>query len=138
MANFNVIDVETANADRSSICQIGVVKVRSGEIKDEWMSMIDPEDWFDSFNSGIHGITDQDVIDQPTLPEVEHQLKGQLEGEPLVSHTSFDRVALDQAMSKYSLHPLQVQWLDSAKVVRRAWPDQFSNRLGIEKSCRGT
>ena len=45
---FNSIDVETANADRASICQIGIVHVRNGEIEDQWQTLINPEDWFES------------------------------------------------------------------------------------------
>ena len=33
MLTFNSIDVETANADRASICQIGIVHVRGGQSK---------------------------------------------------------------------------------------------------------
>ena len=50
IATFNAIDVETANADRSSICQIGIVHVRDGRIQDTWKALINPEDWFDWFN----------------------------------------------------------------------------------------
>ena len=34
MLTFNSIDVETANADRASICQIGIVHVRDGVVAD--------------------------------------------------------------------------------------------------------
>ena len=47
MLTFNAIDVETANADRASICQIGIVHVRDGEIEDRWQTLVNPEDWFD-------------------------------------------------------------------------------------------
>ena len=43
MLTFNAIDVETANADRASICQIGIVHVRDGEIEDRWQTLVDPE-----------------------------------------------------------------------------------------------
>ena len=36
MLTFNSIDVETANADRASICQIGIAHVQDGEIRDQW------------------------------------------------------------------------------------------------------
>ena len=45
--NFDAIDVETANADHSSICQIGIVHVWNGQICDKWVSLVYPEDWFD-------------------------------------------------------------------------------------------
>ena len=39
MPTFNAIDVETANADRASICQIGIVQVRDGKIRDRWQTL---------------------------------------------------------------------------------------------------
>ena len=57
MLTFNAIDVETANADRASICQIGIVHVRDGAIHDRWQTLLNPEDWFDPWNVSIHGIT---------------------------------------------------------------------------------
>ena len=134
MPTFNAIDVETANADRASICQIGIVQVRDGEIRDRWQSLIDPEDWFDELNISIHGIDERKVRDSPTLPQVRGVLRERLRGSVVVSHTSFDRVAFERAMTRYSLEQLQVTWLDSAKVVRRAWPDRFGRKgYGLNK-----
>lgn len=125
MLTFNSIDVETANADRASICQIGIVHVRNGEIVDRWQTLIDPEDWFDPWNVSIHGIDKGDVRNSPTLPDVRDELRSRLRGSILVSHTSFDRIAFERAMTRYDLEQLQVTWLDSAKIARRAWPDRY-------------
>ena len=125
MLTFNSIDVETANADRASICQIGIVHVRDGEIEDQWRTLVNPEDWFDPWNVSIHGIDDTDVRNSPTLPEARDELRARLRGSVLVSHTSFDRVAFERAMARYDLEQLQVTWLDSAKIARRAWPDRY-------------
>ena len=125
--NFNAIDVETANADRSTICQIGIVHVRDGQIRDRWVSLVDPEDWFDDWNVDIHGISEETVRGAPTLPELDDELRDRLGASVVVSHTSFDRVAIERAMEKYSLDQPQLTWLDSAKVVRRAWPDRYSS-----------
>ena len=38
--NFVSIDVETASADMSSICQIGIAKYIDGELVDQWESLI--------------------------------------------------------------------------------------------------
>ena len=128
MLTFNSIDVETANADRASICQIGIIHVRDGKIRDQWTTLIDPEDWFDPWNIGIHGIDKNSVIGSPILPEVRDELRRRLRGSVLVSHTTFDRVAFERAMTKYNLDQLQVTWLDSAIIARRAWPDEYSVR----------
>ena len=77
---FNAIDVETANADRASICQIGIVHVRDGEIEDRWQTLVNPEDWFDPWNVSIHGIDEDDVRDSATLPEVRTELRARLRG----------------------------------------------------------
>ena len=53
--SFVAIDVETANADLASICQIGLVTFADGQIVSEWQSLIDPEDEFNEINISIHG-----------------------------------------------------------------------------------
>ena len=128
MLTFNSIDVETANADRASICQIGIVHVLQGEIVDHWQSLVNPEMWFDPWNTSIHGIKESAVKHSPTLPEVRDELRARLSGTVLVSHTSYDRVAFERAMTRYNLEQLQVTWLDSAKIARRAWPSSYGQR----------
>ncbi|MDE0155231.1 MAG: exonuclease domain-containing protein [Gammaproteobacteria bacterium] len=125
---FNAVDVETANSDRSTICQIGIAHVVDGQISDRWSTLVNPEDEFDDFNISIHGITAKQVQRAPALLEVREELRQRLRGQVLVSHTSFDRSAFETAMDKYGLDQLQVYWLDSAKVVRRAWPEEFCQR----------
>ncbi len=39
MISFTAIDVETANAVRASICQLGIVRVENGAIVDLWESL---------------------------------------------------------------------------------------------------
>ena len=137
MLTFNAIDVETANANRASICQIGIVSVREGEIAEYWQSLIDPEGWFDPFNIHIHEIGPNDVKGSPTLPQVHDELRRRLQGSIAVSHTPFDRVALERAMDRHGLEQLQVKWLDSARIVRRAWPDLFGRRgWGLKNVAR--
>ena len=43
MRDFAAIDFETANYERSSVCSVGVVIVRNGEIVDSFYSLIQPE-----------------------------------------------------------------------------------------------
>ncbi len=126
--NFNVVDVETANRDRSTICQIGIAHIVDGQVVDRWCTLIDPEDEFDDWNIKIHGITQADVQGAPTMPEVREELRQRLRGQILVSHTPYDRGAFEMAMDKYDLEQLQVYWLDSAKIARRAWPEKFGQR----------
>lgn len=122
---FAAIDVETANADLSSICQVGVAIFRGGSHVDSWSSLIDPEDDFDDFNIAIHGIDVHKVRGAPTWPRVAETLRGLLAGSVVACHTPFDRAATTLACEKHKVTQFNCQWLDTARVVRRAWPEQF-------------
>ena len=119
---FNAIDVETANSNPASICQIGIVSVRDGTINEQVSLLVNPETHFNDFNVRLHGIDQEAVSESKALPGLEVRLRWLLEGTVLVSHTGFDRRALDGAMQRYGLRPLRARWLDSAMVARRAWP----------------
>lgn len=120
--NFVVVDVETANPSLSSICQIGIASFRDGALQGSWESLVNPEDYFDGMNVSIHGIDEERVKSAPAWPVLYPQVDRLLEGNIVVSHTLFDRTALRRACEKYSLTAREYQWLDSARVVRRAWP----------------
>ena len=55
-------------------------------------------------------------------------LSSRLRGSVLVSHSSFDRTAFEQATDYYELEQLQVTWLDSVRIARRTWPDRYGRR----------
>lgn len=126
MDSFTVIDVETANADLESICQVGVVRFMDGGLSGQWASLVNPGDYFDPFNVAIHGIDEETVVDAPTFDEVYRKLLPMLSDQVVVSHTHFDRVAIERVCEHYGLTPITCTWLDSARIVRRAWPDRYA------------
>ncbi|WON74775.1 exonuclease domain-containing protein [Nitrosospira sp. Is2] len=133
---FVAIDFETANADLASICQVGIATFQDGELIETWESLINPLDYFDWFNVEVHGIDEYDVVDAPTFPQVASEILRRIENRVVVSHTSFDRTALYQAMVRHKLAEVPCQWLDTARVVRRAW-GQWSHRgYGLTNVCR--
>ncbi|WP_235823703.1 exonuclease domain-containing protein [Azohydromonas sediminis] len=133
---FVAIDVETANPDIASICQIGLAAFEDGHLVETWSSLIDPEDEFDEWNVAIHGIGPQMVRGQPTFPQVVEQLRSMLGGQITVCHTHFDRSSFVRAFERYSLSPISTTWLDSARVARRTWSDVAWGGYGLEKLCR--
>ena len=118
--DFIALDVETANAGLASICQLGTVTFHSGQVVDQWQTLVNPEDYFDGINVAIHGITPEMVEDAPTFPQVAGVLRSTLKGHVVVSHMPFDQVALSRAAERYRLPNLECTWLDSARVARRA------------------
>lgn len=134
-ATFVAIDVETANPDMASICQIGMAKFSDGELVEEWVSLVDPEDDFYGKHISVHGIEPHAVAGQPKFPQVFEQLRAFLSGSIAVSHTPFDRLAIHRAAEKYSLPPIDTNWLDSSRVVRRTWSDLAQKGYGLSNVC---
>lgn len=135
--DFIAIDVETANADLASICQVGVAIFRDGVYVDSWSTFVDPEDFFDGMNVSIHGITEDDVKGSPTWRAVAPDLNRLLAGSVVACHTHFDRIATTLASERYETPVLNCQWLDTARVVRRAWPEQFAVKgYGLHKVAK--
>lgn len=123
--SFVCLDVETANCRRESICQIGLVTVCNGSIVDEFSTLVNPNDWFDPFNEEIHGISEKKVQNAPTFDEIYNEICNRIGNRIVVSHTSFDKIAILRVVEKHNLNPPSIVWLDSARIARRAWPDRF-------------
>lgn len=132
---FTAIDVETANTDMASICQIGIAIYVGEVLQEEWKTYVDPEDYFDPRNTSVHGIVESTIAGAPILPDITEKIREFLEDHLCVCHTHFDRVAMQQAFQKYDLEHPGCEWLDSARVVRRTWK-QFAQRgYGLENVC---
>jgi len=124
---FVAFDVETANFDYSSICQIGIVRFHDEKPVHTFEWLVNPEGWFDEINVSVHGISEIMVADAPIFPDFYSAIRTWLDGQIVACHSHFDRVALCRATEKYNLPEIKCTWLDTARVVRRAWP-QFSQR----------
>ena len=124
---FVALDVETANPDLASICQVGVVAFANGVVSESWQSLVDPDDEFHPINVSIHGIDETAVSGAPRFSDVAPRISELLAGQVVASHMGFDRVALSRACQKFGLPVLDCKWLDTARVCRRAWT-QFARR----------
>jgi DNA polymerase-3 subunit epsilon len=130
--DFVAIDVETANPDFASICQVGVAMFRDGTLLDTWESLVDPEDYFDEMNVAIHGIGERTVHGAPKWQAVNELLAPWLQGHVIASHTPFDRAAIFRACEKNGIPPPHnCTWIDTARVVRRAWPAFAKKGYGL-------
>jgi DNA polymerase-3 subunit epsilon len=135
--NFISIDVETANEDMSSICQIGIAVVEDGEITGSHSWYVDPEDYFNPVNVNIHGITENTIKNSPPFNIHAAAINDALKGHFLICHTHFDRVAMKKVAEKYGLPEIDCVWVDSARITRRAWKDEFgSSGYGLSNVCQ--
>jgi DNA polymerase III subunit epsilon len=128
---FAVIDLETANEDLASICQVGIASFCDGVLTEGWKTLVDPDDYFSPVNISIHGIDEQCVRGAPRFPDILPEVSKRLSGCITVSHTPFDRSALRKACERCDEPTDELTWLDSARVVRRAWPQFAKSGYGL-------
>jgi DNA polymerase-3 subunit epsilon len=129
--DFVAFDVETANPDLASVCQIGVVEFRGGTLVSRWKSLINPQDFFDPINVAVHGISEPMVKDAPTFPDIAAELCTRFAAPAVCHHTAFDRAAIRAVHERHSLDVPVVPWLDTARVVRRTWRDRARAGYGL-------
>jgi DNA polymerase III epsilon subunit-like protein len=123
---FFALDVETANHDRGSICQVGVACVRPDDRIETWVTLVDPQTDRWVF-SGLHGITNTMVQGAPGIGAVIDALDGMLDGRTVYQHSGFDRSAVRAACSALDRAEPAWDWQDSVGVARRAWPELKGN-----------
>lgn len=96
MEDFVALDLETANANLASICEVGLVRFRNGEPVERWSRFVaPPDDLFFFENTWIHGISEKHCMNAPTFLEVSNPMLDFIGGLPLVAHhTGFDMAAI--------------------------------------------
>jgi len=133
---FTVIDVETSNSNRASICQIGIVRYEDGDISYEWSSYVNPQTYFNRINVSIHGINQKTVDNAPDFPTLAEDLFSMLDDSIIVSHGSFDQSAISKTCERYDLRLPTGIWLDSTMVARRVWTELDSKGYRLDKLCK--
>jgi len=119
---FFALDVETANNDRGTICQIGVACVREDNAIETWATYVDPQ--VDHWHfTALHGISADTVRGAPKFPDVLDLLRDQLSGATVYQHSGFDRSAIEAACQSSNLISPNWNWQDSVLVARKAWPE---------------
>ena len=131
MRDFAAIDFETANYDRSSVCSVGVIIVRDGEIVDKFYSLIQPEpNYYNYWCTQVHGLCRADTDDAPVFPDVWAQIEPLIEGLPLVAHNRpFDEGCLRAVFRTYQMDYPEYEFLDTLATSRRLQPDLENHQL---------
>ena len=131
MENFAAIDFETANNERTSVCSVGVVIVRDGEIVDSFYSLIQPEpNYYNYWCTQVHGITRNDTESAPVFPEVWKQIEPLIDGLPLVAHNkAFDESCLKAVFRCYQMDYPDYEFYCTYQAARRAFPNAENHQL---------
>ena len=128
---FIAFDVETPNYANSRMSSIGLCVIEDGSIREEYYTLINPEQPFDRFNIQLTGITPDMVRKAPTFPEAWETLRPYMDSGLLVAHNApFDMRVLGKCLQGYS-----IQWRDVAsyactvRLSRALSPELADHRL---------
>ena len=131
MRDFAAIDFETANSERTSVCSVGLVIVRDGEIVDRFYSLIQPEpNYYNYWCTRVHGLTRADTEEAPVFPYVWAQIEPLIEGLPLVAHNkAFDESCLKAVFRCYGMDYPDYEFYCTCTASRRAFPNAPNHQL---------
>jgi DNA polymerase-3 subunit epsilon len=129
MNDFAAIDFETANYNPSSVCSVGVVLVRDGQIVEKMYRLIRPEpEWYSYWNTQIHGLTAEDTQNAPVFSKVWAEITPKIAGLPLVAHNSpFDEGCLRAVFRVYQMDYPDYAFHCTCRASRRMFGKQLPN-----------
>lgn len=134
--DFVALDVETANFDIGSICQIGMAKYRNGKLIDTFDSLVDPGTSFSQKNIDIHGIDSNAVKGAPTIFDIYGKVLQFVGDDVVVSHTNFDQKSIITCLAKANLPLPNWQWADSSMMVRVSVDKWAASGYGLDNVCQ--
>ena len=129
MTDFAAIDFETANECPSSVCSVGIVTARGGEITDRFYSLIHPEpEYYQWFCRRVHGLGPEDTDAAQVFPYVWERIEPLIQGLPLVAHNArFDECCLKAVFRVYRMDYPDYVFFDTLGASRRHFGHSLPN-----------
>lgn len=136
---FAAIDFETANWKSSSVCSVGIVIVRNGEIVDRFYSLIRPyPNYYSQWTTEIHGLNKIDTDEADHFPEVWARVADRIEGLPLVAHNKrFDEKCLKAVFQAYDMEYPDYEFHCTLAASRRLLPGLPNHKLHVVAEACG-
>lgn len=127
--NFVAIDIETAQSQPWSICQLGLSIVEEGQLIRTLSFLVQPPaNKYFFWNSRVHGIIPFMTRNSPFFPEVWQEIAPILQNQKLVAHNAqFDIGSLKQTLEYYKLEVPRFDYVCTYQLTR----------AGLERACRG-
>ncbi len=120
MSKFTAIDFETADNGRDSACAVGLVRVEDEKIvRSEYRLIRPPRP--DMLFTYIHGITWEEVANEPSFAEVWPELADLFEGiEFITAHNApFDKGVLNACCAAARLEPPPLPFICTVKLSKK-------------------
>ena len=135
--NYTVIDVETPNGKNDKLCSIACINVKDGKSTKEYYSLINPESNFSPVNTKIHGISQNDVLNSPTFPDVWNQIHSYFEETCIVAHNAnFDISVICKALEFYSIPIPSINFIDTQSILYENKSSLGIDSFGLIDACK--
>lgn len=130
MSRFIVFDVETPNRLNNRMSAIGITVIENGVITEDFYSLVNPETYFDYFNTRLTGISEESVMNAPNFPDLWRQIEPLMNSGILVAHNAvFDMSVLKRCLCDYNIcWKENVPYLCTVQMGRRILP-KMSHKL---------
>lgn len=128
VSDYCVLDTETTglSAYYDEVIEIGILKVRSGDVIDRYEQLIRPKYEIDGFITSLTGITNEMVADKPPIEDVKGDALAFLGNDIIVGHnTSFDVRFLAAGFQEN----INNEYMDTMQFARKLYPDLSHHRL---------
>jgi len=124
MNRFVVFDVETPNRESDRMSAIGITVIEDGRIVDEFYSLVNPQTYFEYFNTMLTGIDEIAVIDAPDFAQLWPQIEPLMSSGLLVAHNAvFDLGVLKRCLQAYGIEwRPYTRYLCTVQIGRRTLP----------------
>lgn len=127
-----VLDTETTGLDytRERIIEFAAVRLENGKIKDEFQTLINPEQHIRKSSMAIHGISEEMVKDAPTEAEVLPKILEFIGDYPIVAHNAiFDYSFLNEASWRVLDKGISNERIDTQQMFKEVFPDLEAHGL---------
>ena len=127
-----VLDTETTGLDytKEKMVEFAAVKLVNGKIKEEFQTLINPQQHIRKSSIAIHGITSDMVKDAPTEAEAMPMIMDFIQDYPIVAHNAiFDYTFLNEASKRVFGHEISNPRIDSQQMFKEVFPDLEAHGL---------
>lgn len=127
-----VLDTETTGLDytKEKMVEFAAVRLENGKIKDEYQTLINPQQHIRKSSIAIHGITQEMVADAPTEAEAMPKILEFIGDYPIVAHNAiFDWTFINEASLRTTGKEISNARVDSQQMFKEVYPDLESHGL---------
>ena len=121
---YIAFDVETPNRYNDRMSAIGITVIDNGRIAKKYYTPVNPETYFDYFNTQLTGLDEDTVRDAPTFPELWPRIAPIFESGLVVAHNAvFDLGVLRKCLQGYGIEWRRyTRYLCTVQMGRRLLP----------------